>query len=252
VISPTTLLKRKSAFTLIELSIVLVIIGLIVASVTVGSILLKQSQLRSVMNDFSRFQSAVATFRNAYNYYPGDMPNASTFWTSCDAIPSNCNGNNNGLIELGTASATNEVYRAWQQLSDSGILPGSFNGLGGGTGKEAIITGATTNAPTSKYNNSAYTLQYFTYPTSFSYTGSTAVNFNYITFGAITTNNYPNTALLLPTDSAAIDSKIDDGVATTGALIGAGTGCASATTVGSTYAMTTNTVKCVLYNKLQN
>ena len=54
-------------FTLIELSIVLVIIGLIIGGVLIGQDLVKSSQIRSLASQLQQYKSAVATFENKYN-----------------------------------------------------------------------------------------------------------------------------------------------------------------------------------------
>src|SRR5688572_10018529 len=98
----------RRGFTLIELSIVLVIIALLVAGVLVGRELIKTSELRSLMTQVDQFKTATYTFRNKYNGLPGDITNAESIWgsdASCPNTPSDttpkvvtCNGNGNGKI----------------------------------------------------------------------------------------------------------------------------------------------------------
>lgn len=64
----------KSGFTLIELSIVLVIIGLIVGGVLVGQDLIAAARVRSQISQIQQYQTAVNTFKIKYAYLPGDMP----------------------------------------------------------------------------------------------------------------------------------------------------------------------------------
>src|ERR1700709_989380 len=65
---------KRRGFTLIELSIVLVIIGLIVGGVLVGRDLINAAQLRAAISQIERYQTAVNTFRAKYGAIPGDMP----------------------------------------------------------------------------------------------------------------------------------------------------------------------------------
>lgn len=126
--------KQESAFSLLELSIVLVIIGLLSAGILVGQSLIRAAELRSVTSDQQRYKTAINTFRDKYSALPGDMRNATAFWgkdnalcstqTGTVAVPGTCNGNNNGIWDLDMV----ENYRAWQHLSNAGVIEGSYSG----------------------------------------------------------------------------------------------------------------------------
>src|ERR1700722_13612838 len=64
----------KAGFTLIELSIVLVIIGLIIGGVLVGRELISAAQIRAQISQIEKYNSAANTFRGKYGYLPGDIP----------------------------------------------------------------------------------------------------------------------------------------------------------------------------------
>ena len=64
----------KHGFTLIELSIVLVIIGLVTGSVLVGRDLIRASEVRAQITQIEKYQTAVNTFKGKYGYLPGDIP----------------------------------------------------------------------------------------------------------------------------------------------------------------------------------
>jgi prepilin-type N-terminal cleavage/methylation domain-containing protein len=116
-----TFSSKKSAFSLIELSIVLIIIGLLIAGITGGASLIKSSELRSVMSEAKSYQVAVNSFYTQYDSYPGDtdisVGSNSTFA-----------GNRNNRIEYaiaagGTATAAGfEGVDAWQDLRDIGAI----------------------------------------------------------------------------------------------------------------------------------
>src|ERR1044071_4467321 len=76
-------------FTLIELSIVLVIIGLIVGGVLTGKTLIDGAKKKQMHRKFEEIATAYNTFRTKYNCLPGDCARASTF-----GLGSNGNGNN--------------------------------------------------------------------------------------------------------------------------------------------------------------
>lgn len=99
---PTT----TNGFTLIELSIVLVIIGLIVGSVLVGQDLIRASEIRATITQIERYQTVTNTFRGKFNALPGDMNAAvaATFgFTSRGQYAGE--GDGNGTIEGIAANA---------------------------------------------------------------------------------------------------------------------------------------------------
>lgn len=123
-------------FTLIELSIVLVILGLLVGGILAGKSLIRASELRSVSNDISKVQIAVAAFRDRYFAFPGEMTNATSFWgkdaincnshTGTAATPGTCNGDGNGSWGNGSQW---EQFTAWQHMAYAGLWPGSWPGI---------------------------------------------------------------------------------------------------------------------------
>ena len=158
-----TFSSKKSAFSLIELSIVLIIIGLLIAGITGGASLIKSSELRSVMSEAKSYQVAVNSFYTQYDSYPGDtdisVGSNSTFA-----------GNRNNQIQYAiangtfaaTASAGFEGIDAWQDLRDIGAI--DLN-LTFGTG--STISGATasvftpiTNIPGSKIKGGGWAFDY--------------------------------------------------------------------------------------------
>jgi prepilin-type N-terminal cleavage/methylation domain-containing protein len=99
----------KNAFSLIELVVVLVIIGLIVDGITSGQNLIRSAQLQSVITDVKKYEAAVAAFQERYFQLPGDMSNATDFWgaahttastcyTTASTGEETCNGDGNGSI----------------------------------------------------------------------------------------------------------------------------------------------------------
>ena len=74
--SPSCISKTTNGpgFTLVELSIVLVIIGLIIGGVLVGRDLITAATVRAQIAQIEKYQTAVNTFRGKYGYLPGDIP----------------------------------------------------------------------------------------------------------------------------------------------------------------------------------
>lgn len=126
--------KKSYGFTLIELSIVLVIIGLIVGGVLVGSNLIKSSQLNNIMSDKEKYLTAVNIFDTKYNCLPGDCAEASNYFSA------GIDGNGDGKISYivtkpdgtlpknGNTDDKSESLALWQHLSESKIIDGAYNG----------------------------------------------------------------------------------------------------------------------------
>lgn len=236
-ISCITRSKRKSAFSLIELSIVLIIIGLLIAGVTGGASLIKSSELRAVASEARAFATSVNGFYNQFNAYPGDYGTA---------IGNSSYGDADGAIEYigGGGGTAYEGRNAWVQMKAAAILDSSV--LSGATSVVSPGTSAlfAVNLPSSKIKSAGWDFDYDT-------TGSPARNANVIVLtGAITTgtsNSLVSTtsyasAAITPTDALSIDTKIDDGIANTGKVRGVLSGCFSS----GTYTTTTATRACAL------
>ena len=215
----------KHAFTLLELSIVLVIIGLIVGGVTVGAEMIRQAELRSVTSDVQKIETALYTFKLKYNQRPGDMTNATDYWgiaggdgendtcknTLSTGSEATCNGNGDGRVGRSGGSSTsedNEIYRAWQHLSNAGLWEGNFAGKSnGGVTTSQQLAGF--NIPESKVTGGGYSYQHRENPTGisnqFPFTG------HYIIFGAFPNSPVGPNAILTPAEAFAIDTKNDDG-----------------------------------------
>jgi prepilin-type N-terminal cleavage/methylation domain-containing protein len=211
-------MRLKLGFTLVELSIVLLIIGLIIGGITAGSSLIKQSQVRAVISEYNQYISAINNFKIAYNALPGDISNASTLWPSCTSATGdggNCNGNADGVIGVNAASGywqgtynTSEGLRAWQHLSLAGIINGSYSGFGVGS---ALTGQLGVNTPASKYPSLGYSfISDGCYPTYQWLPG--------LSLGPVVLNNtlQVNSSTLSGLDAYAMDTKLDDGMPRSG------------------------------------
>ena len=200
---------RKNGFTLIELSIVLVIIGLIVGGVLVGQDLIKAAQLRKVVTEVESYKTAVNAFRLKYNCFPGDCDNATTFFSG------STNGNGDKQI------LTVENYYFWEQLGLAGLIEGSYTGAQGPIGVWDHVIG--TNVPGSAVNGVGY---WITYRANNSGWGNYYNTFhgNHFTLAADSGSSGPSylydpaNSFTQP-DAFAIDSKVDDGKPATGAVM---------------------------------
>ncbi len=249
----------KNGFTLIELSIVLVIIGLIVGGILVGRSLIRAAELRTVASELVSFETATNTFRLKYNCLPGDCTNATTFFgTNSNGCPDGnsytgtCDGDGNGFIGSGDGWITfdgNEFYRYWQQLAQAGLISGRFTGMSGATGcgsKCVSILG--TNIPTSKaLINGGYSGWIEDQADTVDYFNSTYRKDVYY-FGALTSNYITDTPIMSPADLFYIDTKIDDGLVISGKVTTyRGSSCpTSNNNVTALYNLSSSSISCIL------
>ncbi len=236
---------KTSGFTLVELAIVLVIIGLIIGGVLVGQDLIKAATIRSTVSDIEKFNAGATTFRGKYNGLPGDLTAARAvefnLSAGADANSAGTAGlrDGNGVLEGGAAGATNlagETALFWQDLGKSGLIAGTYPGIGAAIGPAAAVTTANANSymPHAKLRDTANYYTYSTLGRNWFYIGSIAA--------AITTGAVTPTAAVTPQEAKGIDEKIDDGFPTTGVVLSmsnlttADPGAAAATTVCATNA----------------
>ncbi len=230
--------KPIGGFTLIELSIVLVIIGLIVGGILVGRDLISSAGIRATIGQLETYNTAVHTFEAKYNAIPGDILSSHAlqlgFYNVTGASANKlAYGNGDGVvqgypdapwIEGGTFGG--EIIMFFLHLSQAKLI----DGLYGAGGTHAQVVGAT--------------------PTGGSYAGLPKVsaevsgpyvseilppaklgNGNYFTIGSVFGDNYfivtgaPTLDLgfninptnnITPTEAYIIDKKIDDGIYNTG------------------------------------
>ncbi len=243
----------QKGFSLVELAIVLVIIGLITGGILTGQELIRASELNSVMADVNKYKTAVNTFKLKYNALPGDLANATAYWgTASGGCPNGagtgtqtCNGNGNGQI----GRANSESYRAWQHLANSGLISGNYTGVYGTL--EVFNWG--TNAPPSKLANSGFVLSYVGTTMNGNTNWFSGDYGHIIDLGAGTAAAYYVTYILTPAEAASIDAKNDDGLPGVGMIMALTSNywsCAS-TAVSSTaaYVLSTTTATCNLIFK---
>jgi prepilin-type N-terminal cleavage/methylation domain-containing protein len=134
----------RAGFTLVEMSIVLVIIGLIIGGVLVGRDLIAAAAIRSQISQIEKFRSAVNTFYGKYGALPGDIPDPLASQSGLAARGTNPGqGDGNGVLEqyangwgfgTGIAETGGELLQFWSDLTyangmNINLIPGSFSSV---------------------------------------------------------------------------------------------------------------------------
>ena len=206
----------QAGFSMLELGIVLVVIGLIIGGVFVGRGMVRDAQIRNAMGDVSSYTQAVSNFRDKYHALPGNFSGAEALWGTdpggCPAAPNTvkksktCNGSGNGFIQSST-----EIFRAWQHLAASGLLDtAAFTGVTGPASATNAVAGL--NVPATSLTNGGFTLQYVSVATLPDGAYLSLIHNHAFILGAATADAYTTGPLLTPTEALSMDMKIDDGV----------------------------------------
>lgn len=246
--------KNIKAFTLVELSIVLVIIALLVGGVLAGQDVLTATKRNSIITEVQTFRTAIANFRAKYfNNIPGDFDEAETYWTSSLAT----NGDGDGRIDKTQDDASGESLYIWQHLNLAEMLPGNYTGAMDGS--DELVPEE--NVPGSDYSKDlGYNISWSS--TAFDDISSAATPFynkNVLTAGGCSfqtadTDEYCGGGIISAQDADAIDTKIDDGVGNAGSMVAFDSASATGTCTGTIdtsadYDVSDITKSCVLVFK---
>ena len=186
--------QQQAGFSLVELSVVLVIIAILIGGVLGGRSLLQSSRNLTVISDLQKYTAATNSYFTKYGYWPGDDAEATSKWSGTT------NGNGDGA--LGASASDQEFMYFWQDLYEAKFVEAKFTGAWGSVPRPSIPESYLTH----HYSNAATQAFYITgrNPATNSAVGSTAE---------------ANFTPIMPIRSAfAIDKKLDDGAAGTGII----------------------------------
>lgn len=253
----------NQGFSLVELSIVLVILGLVTEGILTGQNLIRAAELRSVGTQIDVYRTATYTFREKYRAIPGDMANATRFWGETASCPDTagtgtetCDGNGDGILDYRPVSDEyQEWFTYWQHLANAGLIEGTYTGISGPNTGADIVYGE--NVPNAKLgSNSVLLVKHFTdQPTTgtYFYAGNYG---NTIMLGTDGNTNYDgDNATLTPEEMWNLDTKMDDGHPAYGNIFSyvstRRVGCASTDDPATTeYELTITDIRCTFLFKL--
>lgn len=143
-------MRQQAGFTLVEIAIVLVIIGLLLGGVLKGQEIITNAKIKNLESDFNGISAAIYSYQDRYRAIPGDDKNAGARWTGISA------GDGNSKIAAGatihkfdSTTAGEESRLFWLHLRNAGLVTGSktvedqpLNAFGGITG---VSNDSTTN-----------------------------------------------------------------------------------------------------------
>ncbi len=220
---------NKLAFTLIELSIVLVIIGLIVGGILVGRDLINASAVRAQIQQIEQFNTSARAFYGKYNYLPGDIPDP--YATNFGFKPRGTllgQGDGNGTLEgingsnqnFGIALDNGETVLFWVDLSQANLINYIFSKA---TAAVTISSISSTNLsnyfPKALINSGNYIYAYSRFSSYLNVSNDNVFGLAAVS-GVSTVNScgdcMQSTPGLSVHQAYSIDKKIDDGLPQSG------------------------------------
>jgi prepilin-type N-terminal cleavage/methylation domain-containing protein len=243
--------SKNQGFTLIELSIVMVIVGLIIAGAVIGKSLLRSSELRAATAEAASYTQAIASFRDKYQALPGDFSAASSVWGGVT------DGDGNGLITVNISNTRlDEQFLAWQHLAKAEMIKGSFTGVAGPAGARDKVIGV--NIPESKVPGAGWGLISVTLTdiaggySEIPYTAPDIAPNHVLWLGGKSVSGTADSQYPVfdPSEAMKIDSKTDDGLPGSGKIIAQSNGSTGTCSTSATaYNATVTDITCALVFK---
>lgn len=139
---------KENGFTLIEIAIVVVIIGLLLGGILKGQEMIANAKAHSLISTSTGMKASIAMFMDRYRSYPGDYDRASSNIPGLTPVVDDGDGNRilggdpDVALDIPAVAIqrAKEAALAWKQLSASGVISGNYDGLG-------VNIGPDVNAP---------------------------------------------------------------------------------------------------------
>jgi len=242
--------KDEKGFTLVELAIVMIIIGLLIGGVLKGQELVSNAQVTATISQIKGIDAAVSTFNDKYNALPGDIPNAGVRIPNCTAenscLPGGGDQGNRRIDGAPDAAQDNEAIAFFVQLSKSDLITGITSSRGN-------VFGGT--LPASDVNGGFH----------IGYSRGTSENDfanieditdvragHYLVMTGIPRNAIGNESVnLTPNQAQRIDTKLDDGNGDDGSVRAYHGGVSNSCSSAGVYVEANTSQVCGLYVRIQ-
>jgi prepilin-type N-terminal cleavage/methylation domain-containing protein len=235
--------QSEQGFTLVELAIVMVIIGLLIGGILKGQELIANARISSTVSQVKGLDAALNTFQDKYNALPGDINNPTTRLSGCTAAPCNDAGDGDGRI--GTSLTTvptnsNEEGVMFAHLSAADLVSG------------VDVTGSSATFGRMLPQVKAGGGMWVSYGAAQVAGSLLTIGRHYAVLNGTVAAPTASTGTLSSTVAAQIDRKLDDGRPLAGAVQTIGTGCATAANAQAAYDESSTTATCAMFARVLN